>query len=824
LDSDVIFNSEDGVFEIEVSGVGSEDDLTFDGGLIKLAGLGNFVFEDSNKNGIQDAGEAGIGGVVVNLLDGNGNAVLDGNGQEITTLTEADGSYSFTDLLPGEYQVEFVTPDGYDFTIQDVGNDALDSDADPTTGKTATVTLSSGQFDDTIDAGLVKLIPSLTIDKKVKDPISGEFSDTEATFSLGSTITYGYFVENTGQVALNNITVVDDDATPGDPNDDVTLDFANGYVSGDTNNNGILDVGETWLFEYTKTAEFINPESLGRFPVSTTEMDKYLLIGTTSNSNAKAVNVQNGDLGANIIVLSDEINDNVDFDLDDVFRNNAGSQWVNVDNKHSAQSGNIGPDYLPGAAQVGEGVSWTGDVALTSPNAKFDMSNVELYAQRGVVAASNNPNSSVSNSEYFSDGKGNGFDTTGEGKKMPSNGVSTDTNAMAALRAQLDNFENYVTNLAPETTLTGNNGLPDFGGIEDEDYFELNVDQYDTNNDGIAVIDIKIDGGNSDFELKNSNWVIESEKGTFAIFRILGDSNLVLNQSTIVIGDGILGNKNATSPSGRTNGLGAIFVKANDYNDGNGGRNHGEALDSGDTTFSFNDTVLNGVGFYDLIEFSRDDLADGTDNPNKLLNFDKGNTELKINNGQGCSHFISPKINFNNVRFEHCAGAMEEQQTNIAEANGEVFGETVTSNPDDQTVLVSSFPTAQSITNGIEESDPLTNPSIGNGIEGNDPLTSPVPNVIEPVDLGRKETLWGQDGVADLFRFTQLGNKPDKIQGFTLGEDLVELDYNSLGITSENDVILKNRDGFTRVKVNGDNLVDIYDVTVAEVEDYILSI
>jgi hypothetical protein len=153
-------------------------------------------------------------------------------------------------------------------------------------------------------------------------------------------------------------------------------------------------------------------------PTFASEMNKYLLIGTTSNDIAKAVNVQNGDLGADIVVLSDEINDNVDFDLDDVFLNNAGKQWVDVDNKYSTS-----PDYLPGAAQVGEGVSWTGDVALTSPNAAFDMSNIELYGQVGVVAASSNPVSSVSNSEFFPNGVGDGFDKSGKGKNLPPNGV-----------------------------------------------------------------------------------------------------------------------------------------------------------------------------------------------------------------------------------------------------------------------------------------------------------------------------------------------------------------------------------------------------------------
>ena len=92
--------------------------------------------------------------------------------------------------------------------------------------------------------------------------------------------------------------------------------------------------------------------------------------------------------------------------------------------------------------------------------------------------------------------------------------------------------------------------------------------------------------------------------------------------------------------------LGAIFVKANDFNDGQGGRNPGESLSSGETVLSFNDTVLNGVGFYDLIVFDED---------NSDPFFDNGTTELKINNGQGCAQFVSPKINFSDVRFERCS-------------------------------------------------------------------------------------------------------------------------------------------------------------------------
>jgi hypothetical protein len=58
--------------------------------------------------------------------------------------------------MPGDYYVEFVTPDGYVFSPQDQGaDDTIDSDADPATGMTACTTLEPGENDITWDAGLV---------------------------------------------------------------------------------------------------------------------------------------------------------------------------------------------------------------------------------------------------------------------------------------------------------------------------------------------------------------------------------------------------------------------------------------------------------------------------------------------------------------------------------------------------------------------------------------------------------------------------------------------------------------------------------------------
>lgn len=129
-----------------------ERNLTIDMGMQsvnEIAGLGDFVWADLNKNGLQDAGEPGVPGVTVTLRNQAGT-VID------TRFTNASGYYSFTDLVPATYSVCFVAPMGYTFTLPNVGNnDAIDSDADPATGCTPQVTLAPGEFNPTLDAGLI---------------------------------------------------------------------------------------------------------------------------------------------------------------------------------------------------------------------------------------------------------------------------------------------------------------------------------------------------------------------------------------------------------------------------------------------------------------------------------------------------------------------------------------------------------------------------------------------------------------------------------------------------------------------------------------------
>jgi hypothetical protein len=113
-----------------------------------LTKVGDYVWEDSNFNGIQDSGEKGIANVTVRLLSSTGSILK-------TTTTDVNGKYGF-DVLAGNYMVEVVRPSGYLTTKQDQGsNNLIDSDINAS-GRTALFTVNAGQDNLTLDAGLYR--------------------------------------------------------------------------------------------------------------------------------------------------------------------------------------------------------------------------------------------------------------------------------------------------------------------------------------------------------------------------------------------------------------------------------------------------------------------------------------------------------------------------------------------------------------------------------------------------------------------------------------------------------------------------------------------
>ena len=187
------------------------DDTTLDAGLVAprpLVSVGDYVWYDTNRDGLQTSGEKPVKDVTVNLYDAD-NKLVD------TTKTDDSGHYWFTNLVSGnQYTIGFVKPDGTVFTTPDAGNDVsnsattdlTDSDA-PANGKVTFVAEASGanlggadKADNPgIDAGLLSY--NLVLDKSL---------DTTGTVRIGDDVTYTLSPSNEGPVnALAGWSVTD---------------------------------------------------------------------------------------------------------------------------------------------------------------------------------------------------------------------------------------------------------------------------------------------------------------------------------------------------------------------------------------------------------------------------------------------------------------------------------------------------------------------------------------------------------------------------------------------------------------------------------------
>ena len=136
-----------------VSVATGEERLDIDFGLFSPTApsgqIGDRVWFDSNNNGIQDAGEQGVPGITVSLLNAANTVIA-------TTVTDANGLYRFVNVADATYTVRFSNlPAGFSFSPANQGaDDSVDSDANTATGVTGTYTITGGNSILTVDAGI----------------------------------------------------------------------------------------------------------------------------------------------------------------------------------------------------------------------------------------------------------------------------------------------------------------------------------------------------------------------------------------------------------------------------------------------------------------------------------------------------------------------------------------------------------------------------------------------------------------------------------------------------------------------------------------------
>lgn len=123
--------------------------------LVTRPDVGDRVWNDLNQNGIQEADELGVAGVLLSLYDNN-NTLL------ATTKTDVFGNYLFANIVQGLYKITLSLPSGWSLSPIHVGNSISDNDFGVNGNSTATFVLSEGDKITDIDAGIFQNSPAGT--------------------------------------------------------------------------------------------------------------------------------------------------------------------------------------------------------------------------------------------------------------------------------------------------------------------------------------------------------------------------------------------------------------------------------------------------------------------------------------------------------------------------------------------------------------------------------------------------------------------------------------------------------------------------------------
>ncbi len=184
------FGTSDATLDSDASGVivslgFNETNPTIDFGFYApcTGTIGDRIWYDANKNGIQDAGELGIAGVTVGLSDANNHLIA-------STITNGDGDYLFTGLCAGAYTVKVIEttlPEGVIPTLTSPpggGDSTNDSNENP-----STVTLPGNSSS------------NLTIDFGYHAPCTGKIGD-RVWFDVN-----GNGIQDSGEVGFPQVRV-----------------------------------------------------------------------------------------------------------------------------------------------------------------------------------------------------------------------------------------------------------------------------------------------------------------------------------------------------------------------------------------------------------------------------------------------------------------------------------------------------------------------------------------------------------------------------------------------------------------------------------------
>jgi len=267
--------------------------------------IGNFVWVDSNQNGLQDDGASGLNGTSVTLYQNNGTEVASTITANKPDTNEA-GYYSF-EVCPnsGEYYIVFGNlPDGFELSPANQGDDdTIDSDAGADGRTDSFEVLEEDNL--TLDAGLVQ---PCTINPTINGDVEVCLGE-EATITATGGDTYEW---NTGATtdsiivnptATTTYSVVVSDSTIADCSEELSFTVTVQAVSIDAGADVTIEFGENatlnvsgadtadsilWSTGETTTSIVVTPEITTTYSVTVVNaigcMDEDSVTVTVSSS------------------------------------------------------------------------------------------------------------------------------------------------------------------------------------------------------------------------------------------------------------------------------------------------------------------------------------------------------------------------------------------------------------------------------------------------------------------------------------------------------------------------------------------------------------
>ncbi len=419
-------------------------------------------------------------GVTLTLLDGNGNPVLDGNGNAITTTTSGGGTYSFTNIEPGEYQIEQTDPSGYS-SVSD-GDDTVDGASDNDTNNNTNdnilrVSLAAGETDSGND-----------FYDQLNGTISGTVQEDTTGDGNGDTALGGITVtlkDSNGDTVATTVTISDGtysftDVTPGD------------YTVEQTDLSGYSSINDT-----DSTADAVEDDAANSNPDDNT-LAVTLLAGETDSGN-DFVDGLNGSISGT--VQADTTGDNSgDTALSGVtitLKDNNGDPvaTTTTDNNGNYSFSDIAPgDYT---------------VEQTDPNGYVSVSDGDSVDDDGGAGGSDDDTNSNSNDNILAISLIPGESDTGNNfvdeQTGTISGAVTDNSSNPLVGVTIELFDTDTTTTVATTTTAGD-GTYSFADVTPGNYEVREIDptnyvsvsEEDSNNDGTDDTDLEDSATNND--------------------------------------------------------------------------------------------------------------------------------------------------------------------------------------------------------------------------------------------------------------------------------------------------------------------------------------